>query len=128
MSTHASIAPLPWGSDASVFWRQQLFAIHGHFFRCPCCDTYLERLWQEQDIAFHAHYCAHCTGIIFVSHSLSDWLWSRHDDSRFAVWFSVPCPGPSHCVTPGRDLTSLATIIVSDFRMNWLAPRRTDYP
>jgi len=82
---------VPWGSDASVFWQQQLFQVHGRHFRCPCCDEYLESLWQDQAIAFHPQYCWRCQEILFVSHSLSDWLWSRHDDHRFAVWFAVPC-------------------------------------
>lgn len=82
---------VPWSRDTSVFWRQQLFGVHCRVFRCPYCDYYLEGLWHDQDIAFHTHYCGLCKTLYFVSHAMSDWLWQRHDDHSFAVWFAVPC-------------------------------------
>jgi hypothetical protein len=89
--THVPYAGLPEGRDASVFWQQQLFWRRHVYAYCPCCDEYLEVLMQEQESGFSAWYCWYCRHILFLGRSMTDWLWQRHDDDRFAVWFSVPC-------------------------------------
>lgn len=83
---------VPWSRDASVFWQQQLFWTCRVHILCPCCDEYVTMLRQEAPIGFGTFYCYHCRAIFFLGHSMTDWLWKRHDDDSYAVWFHVPCP------------------------------------